>query len=177
VARNIYGYRIAEKGRTSARVGSLEDVYSLLDQLNFVVPAYFNQTLNWFILMNRRYGDAVFSLVGLRFSNMPEIAESQGHYRTRQLVDAMAERLHEVIRETDMGTRNLMGTVWLLLPRTDAEGCRKLLKRFSSIEEMIPADLSVKPVFTTVCLTAPEGLEARDNAAVLLSRLSEELEV
>lgn len=176
VPRNIYGYRITEKGRTSARVGSLEDVFSLLDRLNFIVPPYFTKMLDWFILMNRRYPDATFSLLGLRFTGLAEMAESEGQQRVARLVEGLAERLHEVIRTTDMGMRSSMGTVWLLLPRTDPKGCRILEERLSKIRELIHGDPDKGPSFRTVRFSSPVDLEPGDSATILLSRLTEALE-
>ncbi len=176
VPRNVYGYGITEKGRTSARVGSLEEAYSLLDRLDFIVPAYFYRMLDWFIRMNRRYPDATFSLLGLRFLHLVELAEAQGQARVTELVEGLAERLHEVIRTTDMGMRNSMGTVWLLLPRTDPKGCRILEERLASIRELIPGDAAGRPVFRTVRFSSPVDLDPADNARVLISRLSEALE-
>lgn len=183
VVRHVTGYSLSEKGRTSARIGTLEDVYELLDQFNYVVPAYFLQLLDWQMALTRRYPDITFSLLGLRFANLPEITDALGRHRTKQLVEAVAERLRNMVRTTDVTTRTSLGIVWLLLPRTDREGARILASRLEAVRGLVTPDETLEegraPVtfdFRMTVLVAPEDLFPDENASLLLARLSGNLE-
>ena len=167
-------FRISEKGKTAARTGSIEDVYALLDRLNYVVPAYFDQLLDWMILLNRRYPDEVFSLLGVRFANLDRISDSIGRQRTTQMMDAIAGRLRELIRSTDVSTRTGTGLLWLLLPRTDSEGASVLEGRILELAGMV--DGSIKPDLRSIKITAPEDIQDGVRANNLMTRLTGELE-
>lgn len=118
VVRNFRAYRITDKGRISARVGELEVAYGLFDRLGLVNPLYFEQFMGWMTDFARRYKDEDFSVVVLHFSNMEAIADAIGSQRMSLLIDAMATRLKELLRVTDITSRSGMGTLWFLLPRT-----------------------------------------------------------
>jgi GGDEF domain-containing protein/DNA-directed RNA polymerase subunit RPC12/RpoP len=172
--RNIHGYRLTEKGRTSVRTGSMEDIYALLDHLNYVIPDYFLQLLDWLLILIRRYPDAGFGILGIRFDNLPELTDRLGRSRVTQMVDSVAERLRQLIRTTDVSTRTSRGGLWLLLPRTDREGCKILADRIEAMfDETVPGE-----AFRTriVRFSAPGDLQSEEKAATLLAHLSGELE-
>lgn len=174
--KTINSYRISESGKTSARVGSLEDVYALLDSLNYVVPAYFTQLVDWLILLNQRYADEGFTLLALRFADLAPLSERIGRQRTVQLVDGLAGRLRQLIRSTDVSTRTALGTLWLLLPRTDAAGAQVLTGRIGELRKLA-AEGSGAPVdFRMAAFTAPGDFIEGDNAARIMARLTGELE-
>ncbi|MEA3283921.1 MAG: diguanylate cyclase [Synergistota bacterium] len=173
---SIHSYRLTEKGRSAAKVGSIDDVYALLDRLNYVVPAYFDQFLDWLIMLNRRYPDEVFSLLGIRFFNIVEMSESIGRQRTSQLMDSLAGRLRQLIRGTDVSTRNGTGILWLLLPRTDREGASILEERILALADEIVVEGVPKPRFCSSLFSVSEDLLEGDTAALVLARLSGDLE-
>ena len=176
VIDSIYGYRISETGKTSARVGSLEDVYVLLDRLNYVVPAYFGQLLDWLLLLNRRYSDANFSLIGLRLVNLAELSEKQGRQRVTQLIDALAGRLRELVRGTDVTTRTALSTLWILLPRTDRAGARTLVDRIAELKKLTVEGSGTALDFRLASFSSPSDVVDGDEAGRVLARLSGELE-
>ncbi len=176
VVKTVCGYRISEAGKTSARVGSLEDVYALLDSLNYVVPAYFNQLLNWSLLLNRRYSDESFSLIAMRLSNLPELSERLGRQKATQLVDALAGRLRQMVRSTDVTTRTALSTLWLFLPRTDAAGATILAGRIKELERLAAEGSEALLDFRVRAFSSPNDVAEGDDAGRILARMAGELE-
>lgn len=172
----VHSYRIAEAGKTSARVGSLEDVYALLDGLNYVVPAYFSQLLDWLLLLNRRHTDERFSLLAIGLTNLAPLSERVGRQRTIQLVDAVAGRLRQLIRSTDVTTRTALGTLWLLLPRTDAAGAEILADRIRELRELVSDGSGAAIDFRIARFSSPDDLVEGDNAARITARMAGEIE-
>ncbi|WP_286934652.1 MULTISPECIES: diguanylate cyclase domain-containing protein [Aminobacterium] len=174
LVNTIHGYRISEKGRAAARVGSIDDVYALLDRLNYVIPAYFNQLLDWMILLNRRYPDQTFSVIGVRFVNLIQVSEKLGRHRASQIVDALAERLRQLIRNTDVTTRTATGILLLLLPMTDEAGASVVGGRILELVNL--AETSPKPQFQLVAFSSSQNMREGESASSLLARILGELE-
>ncbi len=135
--RNFRAWRITDKGRISARVGELEIAYGLFDRLGLVNPLYFQQFMGWMTDFARRYKDEAFSVVILHFSNMEAIADAIGSQRMSLLIDAMATRLKELLRVTDITSRSGMGTLWFLLPRTPRERGELVRGRILDMRDLV----------------------------------------
>lgn len=138
--RSFHTWRITDKGRLSARVGEMEVAYALFDKLGNVTSAYFEQFLNWSIHYARRYQGQTFTLLGLRFINLEEIADALGNHRMSQLLDSMVSRLKELLRTTDVTSRSSVGTLWFLLPQTSGEQGKCVQKRIEQLKELVQLD-------------------------------------
>jgi GGDEF domain-containing protein len=156
VPRQVYSFRLGERGALAARTGSLEDIYALFDNLNYIRPQFFEALLDWLMAVCRRHSEELFSLIGIRLRNILELTDSIGRYRTSELVDEFAFRLREAIRKTDLTTRTSQRTLWILLPKTDCPACRILVDRFEDIRQHTRQAEGVEIEYDIVTFSAPE---------------------
>jgi GGDEF domain-containing protein len=175
VPRPVYSFRLAERGRTAARTGNLEDIYALFDHLNYVRPQFFIDLVDWLLAVCRRHSDERFSLLGIRLSNVVELSANIGRHRTAELVDEFATRLRETVRKTDLTTRMDQRTLWILLPKTECPACTLLLGRIEEIRGDSRQAEGAELHFDTVSYSAPAEQQTGETAELLLARLVGEL--
>jgi GGDEF domain-containing protein len=176
IPRQVYSYRLGERGVLAARTGSLEDIYALFDNLNYIRPQFFESLVDWLMAICRRHPEERFSLVGIRFRNMLELTDRIGKYRTAELVDEFALRLREAIRRTDLTTRTSRHTLWILLPKTDCPACRILVDRFEDIRKDTRQPGGEAIEYDIVTFSAPMDMAPYEGARLLLPRLLGDLE-
>lgn len=169
--RRIESVRLTAAGRLAARSGSLAEVASVLDELNYSTVAYFRHTLDWLIALSRRHQDIRVGLVCVRLANLRELVEQIGRNRVMLVLDGLATRLRELIRTTDIATRTSEEHFWLLLPQTPEASCRVVLERIRGLAEHTRQEdgsrLEVKADFVVV----PDHVSPGENAEYLMARL------
>lgn len=171
IPRQVYAYRLAERGILAARTGSLEDIYALFDNLNYIRPQFFESLVDWLMAICNRHGEERFSLLGIRLSNILELTDRIGRYRTSELVDEFASRLREAIRKTDLTTRTSRSILWILLPKTDHASCRVLVSRLEKIRANTRQPEGLQIDFDMVTFSAPRDMIPGEPARLLLPRL------
>ncbi len=171
VPRPVHSFRLAERGRTAALTGNLEDIYALFDHLNYVRPQFFIDLVDWLLAVCRRHSDERFSLLGIRLSNVVELSATIGRHRTAELVDEFAARLRETVRKTDLTTRMDQRTLWILLPKTECPACTLLLSRIEEIRGHSRQAEGSELHFDTVSYSAPAEQLPDETAELLLARL------
>lgn len=172
VPRPVHAYRLAERGRTAALTGNLEDIYALFDHLNYVRPQFFMDLVDWLLEICRRHSDERFSLIGIRLANVVELTAALGRHRTAEMVDEFALRLRETVRRTDLTTRVDQRTLWLLLPKTECPACTLLLTRLEEIRSRSRQADGIELRFDTVTYSAPAEQLPDETASLLLARLT-----
>lgn len=177
VVKNIYTYRLTNKGKTYSRMGTLEDIYStVFDNLNYMNPAYFSKLLDWFIQLHKRYSDERFSIIGINLVNLSEITLTLGRARTLKLANEIARVLRDIVRKTDISSRTSVNTFWLLLPRTDKAGAAVLSRRIKDIERLLDDNTDASLQVRIVTFSVPDDLRDMDNAGIIMARLAGEIE-
>lgn len=174
ITRDVRALHLSEHGRLATRSGSLAEVFAALDHLNYAVPEDFFRTLDWFLKLRRRYNALVFSIVGVRFANVPEVVAAVGELRTMKAVERIAIRLRELLRDTDESTRTSEDTLWMLLPFTDSEGNKIVQKKIAAILELTEFDGGRLDLRVAV-LTGEDSLD-QENGELLVARMSAMLE-
>ncbi|MBN2514165.1 MAG: diguanylate cyclase, partial [Sedimentisphaerales bacterium] len=169
--RPIYSYQLTEKGRISATTGSVEDIFSLFDNLNYVNPIVFESILDWLLSLCRRHTDEHFSLIAIRMVNLIELADKIGRHKTKELIDEFARRVRELIRSTDLTTRTNQNTLWLLLPKTPPSGSQIVLNRILDIQTESEIGLQI----TTASYHAPSQSIDAETTKLLMARLQSEV--
>jgi len=172
VVKNIHGFRITDKGKTSARVGTMEEIYSLFDHLNYMPPQHFSKLVDWLLELHRRYPEDNFSIVGIYIANLPEVSINIGREKTLALANEIARRLRQLIRGTDVSTRTSVNNLWLLLPKTDKRGAKILSERIKNLESLIEIDYEGTLEFRVALFSTPDDLMDEDDSGRILSRLS-----
>src|SRR5438105_13255735 len=89
--------------------------------------------LGWLLDLARRHEDVQFGLVCLKFANVHLLASRLPRHRVAQMFDALAQRLRELIRTTDLFMRDDDACCWVLLPQTPPAGVTLLLERIVSL--------------------------------------------
>ncbi len=176
IPSHVYSFKLGERGLIAARTGSLEDIYALFDNLNYIRPQFFETLVDWLMALCRRYPQEFFSLLGIRLSNVLELTDRIGRYRTSELVDEFAVRLRDAIRKTDLTTRTSQRTLWILLPKTDRPGCGVLASRIRNIQEHTRQEEGVQIEIEIVTFSAPMDMAPDEPARLMLPRLMGDLD-
>ncbi|MET1080388.1 MAG: diguanylate cyclase [Pseudomonas sp.] len=172
--REVRHFQLSESGRLRCRqgleAGSAADAY--FQRLNLMGEAGFHELLDWELALVRRYGEPGFSLLGLRVENLDQVFAELGEMRGHALVDALVERLQQIIRDTDRCNRSSEDVLWMLLPRTPAVGLLRLQERLLEGAQQVQKDVLQQINLRLVGFTAPEEMQAEENAPLLLARLT-----
>lgn len=174
VTNKIQSWQLSERGRIIAVRGEVFDVASSFDQLNFIPKELFIHDLDWLLISSRRYPDITFSLYGIYFANLPELADLFGHAKLLQILESFAQRLRAMLRTPDLSTRTAENMLWLLLPHTDAQGVSSFHKRIESSMKTLLDD-SDKKLDCRFISVASSQVSNKGNAELLLARLHGEL--
>lgn len=171
VPRSVYSYKLTERGKGAVRTGELEEVLNLLDELQNINPAHFCYTLNWLLKICKRHPEELFSLVGIRILNIAQLYKVIGQYRLIELVDSYISRVREMIRTTDLTTRMVDDTVWLLLPKTNVLNCDIVVSRILALGSSANQPEDVQLQLKTVNFTGPDNIINGESGEQLLARL------
>jgi hypothetical protein len=167
----VYSYRSTDRVVYAVRTGEVEDVYSLFDELQNINPVHFSYTVDWLLKMCQRYTEELFSLVGIRVTNLPELYKKIGRYRLIELVDGYISRIHEIVRTTDLMTRTVTDIIWILLPKTDPSDCNIIVSRLIDLQSLSIQDEGVQLECDVVTFHAPDHMIAGETGEQLLARL------
>ncbi len=176
VPRPVYSYQLTERGQYAVRTGELEEVYSLLDDLQNINPAHFTYTVDWLLKLCARHSEELFSLVGIRIDNIPQLHKKIGRYRLVELVDSYISRIREAIRSTDLTTHTPNDIIWILLPKTDCPNCDIVLRRILDLKSLTQQDEGIHLEFKSVIFSAPDNIIEEETGEQLLARIEGEME-
>jgi len=133
----IYSLQISELGRITSIRGAISDVLAVFSGKNFVANEVFVHDLDWMLLLNDRYKEVKFSVLGLYFSNLAEVISATSQTNALQKIEGIAERIRELLRDPDLCTRSTENVLWILLPQTNKEGLNRLKSRLNATIEAI----------------------------------------
>lgn len=174
IVNNIYSFRLTEKGVAAVRTGNMQMELQLFDGQNNLILNYFCTMIEWFREYRKRYPEQVFSLLGIRFSNLYEVQYALGDGAYKKMMDEMVARIRSMVRTTDMTTSSAPDTFWMLLPMTPLNKSKIIAERIEALNKMIETKTDHKIRITAKCFEIPslsEGVTARD----LLEAFSETL--
>jgi len=174
ILNEIHTWRLSDKGRTIAFRGEVFDLSSGFDQLDFISRDLFVHDLDWMMVMARRYPSINFSLFGIYFANLPDLAELLNHARLLQMLESFAQRLRNLLRTPDLSARTSENMLWLLLPNTDEQGLSGFHKRMENNINLLLEESGQKLDFRFISVSS-QKLSDKENAELLLARLFGEL--
>ncbi len=171
VPRNFRMYSLSDKGVLAARTGAIEDVYALLDTLNYMKPQPFMHILDWMLRLASRPPVEPFCVVMISFPNFESFMRQKGGRTGMEVLGTVTKRLRDMIRTTDVSTRTEQGDLLLLLPKTPLDGGHVLAERIKAL-----ADLTVQPDGSRMELDLkltgiPEEFNRDEGARLLVARL------
>ncbi|MGA2027802.1 MAG: hypothetical protein ABSH17_12155, partial [Syntrophobacteraceae bacterium] len=82
----IYSFRITDRGYMAAKTGSTQDIFTILDSINYVKPDQFMFLLDWLIALQRRYPSDRFGLLGVRVRNIAQLAQAVGLHKVGAMI-------------------------------------------------------------------------------------------
>lgn len=167
----IHSYEITSQGIQAAKSGNLEDVFALLDTVNSVSPTYFLNLVSWLLALSRRHKEERFTIIGMRIINVEELNSRFGKQVVMELMDTLAARLQELIRNTDLTTRTGQHIIWILLPKTGKPSHQVVLDRLIALNDLIYHIEDARIAFETVVFNAPEDTSEGETGKLLLARL------
>jgi GGDEF domain-containing protein len=167
--REVHTLRLSPNGRAALRAGQLHDSFAALDTANYVVPNYFRLMLDWGIITQRRHKELRFSLIMIDFTNASEMIEANGGARTYLILDELASRLRELLRNTDMTTRTSETLLWVFLPFSSGAGFAARVQRL--LQEIVPTNGEVSIRARIRHIETPDDLDKDEKADALMTRL------
>jgi len=176
IARPVSSYRLSEHGRVVVRTGGSDELFSVLDQLNHVTPAFFEHMLDWMLKLCERHPDVPFSVISIKLTNVPQLVEKRGRAHVMQLLDAFTVRLRELIRVTDFVSHTTDDSLWVLLAKADEASVDGFLRRLHQLQELTGNDKSAALALKTSSFSAPGQPVKGEVANLLMVRLAAELE-
>ena len=166
----IYSFRITDRGCMAAKTGSTQDIFTILDSINYVKPDQFVFLLDWLLALQRRHPSDLFSLIGVRARNTAQLAQMVGLHKVGAMIDEFAAGLSKYIRVTDLTTRTGRHTIWIILPKTDKHGCKMLEERLTGFHAN-RQDSGLELEFDTVSLCVDDETSSGETAERLLGRM------
>ena len=172
---DIRSWKLSDHGRLTAMHGNSDDLFDVFNQLNYIPYELFIHDLNWLLIQANRYKATNFSVLGLYFSNIPELTSKIGHQDVFQLLEGFSEHIRSLIRRTDLCARAVENTIWILLPHTDHEGVKGLESRIK-----VAAQLTKQPEdHLLICdmehFSSGESSPVEEDAKLLLAQMQSDL--
>jgi GGDEF domain-containing protein len=174
VPRSFREYALSDKGFMAVRSGVTEEMYMLLDTLNYMKPEPFNYILDWMLRLAQRPPVDPFGLLVVSFPNLDELSATMGRHKSLQLFDALAKRLKELIRSTDISTRTSRHNLVLLLPKTPKTGAGIVASRIRDLREFTRQPDGTVLDIAVKLAGFPDDLRRGETAELLLERMQGE---
>lgn len=167
IVRQIYEYRLSEKGERAVKMGQINFKIELFDEQQNMLMPYFCHISDWLLKMRQRYLDAEFSLIYLNIKGIKAIEENAGRECLVNIMQELADRIRSMVRFTDLTTNSSEDTFWILLPRTSAQGGDILAARLMELEKLIMID--EKSIARIEChsVQIPKEYVGKENATML----------
>ncbi|WP_162932120.1 diguanylate cyclase domain-containing protein [Solimonas sp. K1W22B-7] len=168
----LWSWRLSSRGCLVAQGRNPAQSPALFDAQHYASREHFSHSLDWLLKIGRSQGGTRLALLGLRLGNAVTLAEQLGAGRASQLVDAFAERLRELLIESDLATRLDAETLCLLLPGADRDRLAQLHEAVGQLQQRAVQPEGIGPSWqlAKVMATTADGT----NAASLLEALEQQ---
>jgi len=155
VVVNVYSYQLTEKGSAAARTGKMQMEVQLFDGQNNLILIYFCKMAEWLREYRSRYPDEIFSILGIKFTNLYETQNIFGEEFYEKLMDELISRIRAMVRTTDMTTSSAPDTFWVLLPRTSLGNSEIIAQRIEALNDLIETKTENKIEIKAKCFEIP----------------------
>ncbi|WP_428149865.1 diguanylate cyclase domain-containing protein [Desulfurella sp.] len=134
--QEFYSIEMTLYGREWLLLEQKKMIFSVLNEsLKYVSLEYFQLLLDWFIKLYRRDSNFSFALALIKFQNIEEIIQFYGISQSIEIYRALAQRISEMLRNTDIVCRDDEYKLWIFLPATKKKGiCNRINKLVNSIQ-------------------------------------------
>lgn len=164
---------LSVQGRMQLRSGASNESFTNVKTSNYVVGAYFRQTIAWSLSIQERHPDIGFGLVLFNIQNAQEIIEQIGALRAYALFDEISLRISELQRDSDLATRFGEYGLWIFLPMSSAEGFANRLKGILSTLN-IPQQSNIQAEIHS--LQCPQDIIPKTTVNDVMAKLSKKVQ-
>ncbi len=175
--KKINAWRLSGLGRLAAQRGSADSRQALFDPMNYAKTEHFISSLDWMLKITREDGNQSFSLIGLHMDNRDAVGQSLGFKTTSRLLDAFADRLHEVLNDSDLGMRPEPETIYLLLPNASKKRINNLKEDIKHLSELTKQNNGIDPEWSVTEISVINKNAKNLSAETLLGRLRSTLSI
>ncbi len=162
--RYIYEYSLTEKGinYTLLNFDFFGSVFT--DSINYVNNDFFYSMLQWFIEMNKRYENEIFSLIGLSV-HAENGMDNNAFYE-------LAKRIREMLRTTDFCTKLENSTIWIIFPKVDKIGLSIISQRINDAGAHIKSLFKSEPTIKIATYLSSHEKVKNETAKLLIAKLN-----
>ncbi|GAB3542534.1 hypothetical protein GCM10027343_14650 [Noviherbaspirillum agri] len=162
--QEVYTLTLNSRGMEALRQGQFHESFSITDDGNHVIPAYFRHLLDWSSRTQQRYETVNFGVMVVEFTNIPELLSALGTAKVHSLINEYASRMRQMLRESDITCIDSSERLWLLLPFSHPEEIERRL--VAKVKEIQPANAAVTFAVRIKSAFAPRDIavgESSDN--------------
>lgn len=119
--QEVYTYVLNSRGMEALRQGQFHESFSLTDDEQHVIPAYFKQLLQWTTITQQRYKTMSFGVMLIEFTNVDDLLSKVGSTKVYLMITEYTTRFRQVLRTSDVTSIDSSERLWVLLPFTQPE--------------------------------------------------------
>ncbi|HJO95312.1 MAG TPA: hypothetical protein QF753_18080 [Victivallales bacterium] len=167
IKRSIYEYKLTSFGLNQIKYGIVNLTYLIVDDSNYVSVEYFNSILSWFIQMNLRYQDEIFSMIAIKVMTLSE-------HINYTLLSELSKILRNMHRNTDFVVRIDNNIIVFIYPKVNSDGVNIIKTRLDEFSKSInnsQESLDIK----IECFTSNKENVKDESANTLISNLISKL--
>jgi transcription initiation factor TFIIIB Brf1 subunit/transcription initiation factor TFIIB len=167
IKRAFHEYKLTDTGKNYIRNNSIDINTMFSDSNNYVNQQYFYSTLDWMILMQQRYAEDFFSILGFNFHMLMDEFDYER-------IHDFAEHLRRMLRTTDFCTRLSENIFWIILTKTDTKHTTIVKNRIEETYKKLLHDKSEKELEIVQFNSSQKNIK-EENAKALIAKLGSEL--
>lgn len=119
--QEVYSLALNSRGMEALRQGQFHESFSVTEDGNHVIPAYFRQILHWSSVTHQRYSGMKFGVMVVEFTNVSELLPQLGAARVYAMMNEYTLRFRQVLRSCDVTSVDSAERLWIFLPFTAPE--------------------------------------------------------
>lgn len=171
VATRFFELGLSEKGALAARSGMLDQTQELVDAYRYATPGYLNQMLEWLLALCARHASETFSVASIHITNFDSHVDKVGQLAAMERIETFGKRLTALTRDTDLLARMGRLETWVLLPKTNREGCKQFQEQVTALTAGLQGDTHHQLEVEVRSISVPELMPADVSAETLLAKL------
>jgi hypothetical protein len=157
----VYSLTLNSRGMEALRQGQFNESFSVTDDNNHVIPAYFKHLLQWSSLTQQRYKGMQFGVMLIEFTNIPDLLSALGSAKVYSMINEYATRLRQMLRESDITSVDSSERLWVLMPFTVPDEIEaRLAQKAREIQPTsgsVPFEVRIKSSFSPRDITVGES--------------------
>lgn len=167
--QEIYSLTLNSRGMEALRQGQFHESFSVVDDGNHVIPAYFKHLLQWTSMTQQRYKHLTFGVMLVEFTNIPDLLSALGTTKVYSMINEYSARLRQILRESDVTSIDNNERLWVLLPYTVSNVIEERLVSKAREIQPVSSDTPFQVRITTVF--APRDIPVGESPEKIMQSL------